>query len=122
ENPSLKSYIDLRFSPRELMIELYGKRGEYADALALLDTMLEQARQYPKQQELIRQKMYELQIKDLEKQKKYADAMNIAKNALTSITDTLDQSSLISRKNLELLMTELCRKAGLPMQSDSTAH
>jgi hypothetical protein len=124
ENPGLKGYIDQRFPPRELMIELYDKRGDYADALALLNMMIQQAQHDPQQQELIRKKIYELQIKDLERQKKYTDAIDIAGKALASINDTTDHSSLMSRQNFEQLLNTLRQKAGLPVPNDtaSTLH
>ena len=118
--PGLQEYIDRRFSPYELMIDLYDKRGEYGDAIDLLNSLLPQAQGRASDQHMIQQKIYEMQMKDDEKQGKYAEGIAVAQKALAFIGNATDQNSMLSRQNFQMQIDGMRKKAGLPPDSASS--
>jgi hypothetical protein len=121
DNPNLRQYIDQRYLPYELMLDLYEKRGDYSSGIDLLNNLLSQVQGDAKQQNIIQQKIYQFQIKDLEKQGKYTDAISIAQKGLASIGNGTDQNSMMGRQIFGQAIAELRQKAGLPPQADTAA-
>ncbi|HET7152541.1 MAG TPA: hypothetical protein VFJ29_02155, partial [Candidatus Kapabacteria bacterium] len=119
DNTNLRQFIDQRYLPYELMLDLYEKRGDYSSGIDLLNSILPQAQGDAKQQSIIQQKIYQFQIKDLEKQGKYNDALNIAQKGLASIGNGTDQNSMMGRQIFGQAIAELRIKAGLPPQQDT---
>jgi len=115
-------FVEERYPrPMEIMLNMYELREDYTNGLALLNKIAQMVQRDPNQTKLVKEKVYEMQIKRAEKEGKYKEALDVIDQALTLIGPATDQNSAMSRQNFEMMRAELQQKAGIVPKADSAA-
>lgn len=116
-------FIEERYPrPIEIMLNMYELREDFDKGVALLNKIMPQVSGNPGQVKLVKEKLYEIQIKKATKEGKYKEALAVIEQALALIGPATDQNSAMSRQNFEMMRTQLQQKAGItPAATDTTA-
>lgn len=117
-------FIESRYpTPYEIMLNMYEARSDYDKGLELLNSLLPQVQGNANQQKLIKQKIYEMQVKQMAFQGKYKEALGVIDQALQLIGSANDQNSAVSRQNFQQMRMQLQQKAGIAPAADTgTPH